>query len=416
MNKKNTKTAYVFDPIKINRRLEYAKRRTLEADISEANKALILEYAEYVQDRKKLSKDRVERWYNTLTPLARMLGKDFEKADKADILRLDKKITESDYSPNTKCDFVRMLKCFYKWVKSPDKTTELKYVPEEVACLVAVRPVIEPLRSDQVITWGDAVSMGKQAQNIRDRACIKTLFESCNRVREHLSLTVGDVIEDDGGLMLNTTITKTGRKIFQKPIDLSEADLREWLEVHPKGDDPDAPLWIRIDGRKPLEAMDYFYLRKLLRVLGKKSGVSDKKKVNPHNFRHGALTYYSGFMSDSQVKYMAGWTQGTRMLDTYLHPDLQNIRDAKNKAMGKNVKQAPQEELTKACPHCGKEQDKSRTSCAFCHKFLDLSRSEEIHRIIREEFDRSLKGFVENNPAVGQQYKEFIKSRAKAPQ
>ncbi len=267
MNKQHKEEKYILDPFDIGRRLEYAERSVLNSAIHKENKQLILEYKDYVLLNKKLTKERAIKWLCTLLPLAKMLNRPFTEATLKDFKELDRKIMESDYSDSTKYDFERMLRKFYKWIKSDDKNTELEEYPPEVKWIKPKKPTREPLSSDEVISWTDVQEMSLYCQNHRDRAFIKSLWESSNRIREHLMLRIGDVKEEEYGLTFDVKTTKAGNKTFQKFLTLSEPDLKEWLQFHPKPD-PAAPLWIRIDGRKPNTGIDYDYARKLLRVLG----------------------------------------------------------------------------------------------------------------------------------------------------
>jgi integrase len=380
----NHVNGYVIDPIKIDRRLEDATKGITNAEkISPENKDIILKYRDYVLYTKKLSKDRVVKWMSTLQVLGQWTDKPFDCMTVEDLKELDKRILSSNYADNSKCDLERMLKCFYKWIKSPDKDSELNEFPPEVKWLRVVRPRTEPLKNEDTISHEDVIAIKNKSIQARDKAFVYTLWDSCDRIREHLMLKVGDV-EDLGkdGLDLNVKITKTGGHIFKKTVMLSEGDLRDWLKVHPRANDPKAPLWIRIDGREPNEGMDYFYARKILQVLSKKAGV--KKATNPHNFRHGGLSYWSDYLTDSQLKYRAGWSQSTKMFATYIHKDLDIMRDAMLQALGRKPKEQtdPFKDKFQICPVCGTQQDKTRSICYDCGAIIDQRKNTILKEVM----------------------------------
>ncbi len=314
---------------------------------------------------------------------------------------------ESDYSDSTKYDFERMLRKFYKWIKSDDKNTELEEYPPEVKWIKPKKPTREPLSSDEVISCTDVQEMSLYCQNHRDRAFIKSLWESSNRIREHLMLRIGDVKEEEYGLTFDVKTTKAGNKTFQKFLTLSEPDLKEWLQFHPKPD-PAAPLWIRIDGRKPNTGIDYDYARKLLRVLGEKAGI--KKRLNPHNFRHGSITFWSDYLTDSQLKYRASWSQATAMLGVYIHKDVNAIRDRILQLRGIESKrsESPFENKIIRCYFCGKDNESSRVICYSCKKFLDISKNRVAQRL-KDSLDKEIIEFTEKNPEFLMQYLNFLR-------
>ena len=381
----NNVNGYVIDPIKIDKRLEDSIKGIKNAErISPENKDLILRYRDYVLYTKKLSKDRAVKWMYTLQVLGQWIEKPFNDLTADDLKELDKRILSSHYADNTKCDLERMLKCFYKWLKSPDKDSELDEFPPEIKWLKVVRPKTEPLKNEDTISHEDIIAIKNKSLQARDKAFVYTLWDSCDRIREHLMLKVGDVedLGEGNGLNLNAKITKTGGHIFKKSIILSEGDLRDWLKVHPRANDPKAPLWIRIDGREPNEGIDYFYARKILRVLSKRAGI--KKATNPHNFRHGGLSFWSDHLTDSQIKYRAGWSASTKMFDTYIHKDLNVMRDAMLQAVGRKPKEEtdPFKDKFQTCPVCGKQQDKTRIICYSCGALMDQRKNAILKEVM----------------------------------
>jgi len=83
MNTKQNRKEQIPDIYGLDKRLEYAERRVLNSKVCKRNKDLILEYRDYIELVSSLSKPRIEKWMNTLLPIAKMLGKPFDKADAA---------------------------------------------------------------------------------------------------------------------------------------------------------------------------------------------------------------------------------------------------------------------------------------------------------------------------------------------
>ncbi|HLB69999.1 MAG TPA: tyrosine-type recombinase/integrase, partial [Candidatus Methanoperedens sp.] len=70
------------------------------------------------------------------------------------------------------------------------------------------------------------------------------------------------------------------------PITWSTGYLNQWLAVHPIRDGPEAPLWTTLN--EPYQAMSYKTIRATIQNIAENAGV--KKRVNPHSFRHKAIT------------------------------------------------------------------------------------------------------------------------------
>lgn len=110
-------------------RLERAELR-LHNPLSQRNIEMILTF-EKVCVRAGLSTTQVEKYVTTLKRIAKMLGKDFDKASKKDIDDFIYKIERSDYSPWTKHDYKVVTKKFYKSLKGtkegyPEEVSEIK--------------------------------------------------------------------------------------------------------------------------------------------------------------------------------------------------------------------------------------------------------------------------------------------------
>lgn len=69
------------------------------------------------------------------------------------------------------------------------------------------------------------------------------------------------------------------------PITWSTGYLNQWLAIHPERENSEAPLWIK---KREGGAMSSQSIRTMLSRL--RENVEIKKPVNPHSFRHLAIT------------------------------------------------------------------------------------------------------------------------------
>jgi len=97
--------------LKLKRKTDSIQKST---DISKNQKRKIFEFQKNCVAQ-GLSPARVLRYLNDLPRLAEYLGKDFEKATKKDFEDVLNKLESTSYAPQTKLDFKKTIKKFYKW-------------------------------------------------------------------------------------------------------------------------------------------------------------------------------------------------------------------------------------------------------------------------------------------------------------
>ncbi|UCG95385.1 MAG: hypothetical protein JSV92_05115, partial [archaeon] len=110
-----------------NRRVELVLDKLKKAKgVSRNNKSLIKEFSDRCS-ADGLTSSRIRKYIYTLTKIAKWLKKDFDKADKPDIVKLIQKIEKEEYTDWTKHDYKLVIKRFYKWLKGNDEV-----YPDEV--------------------------------------------------------------------------------------------------------------------------------------------------------------------------------------------------------------------------------------------------------------------------------------------
>lgn len=79
--------------------------------------------------------------------------------------------------------------------------------------------------------------------------------------------------------------------------------MNQWLSVHPLQGDPEAPLWTTLNAT--YELLSYKTIRVTIQNIGRDAGV--KKQINPHSFRHKAITsWIMEGLNEQEVKHQAG--------------------------------------------------------------------------------------------------------------
>jgi integrase/recombinase XerD len=109
--------------------------------------------------------------------------------------------------------------------------------------------------------------------------------------------------------------------------------LKAWLQVHPEGYNPDAPLWVTLNSKENLlEPLQYAAIRMKIKRLTKTAGIN--KRIHPHLFRHSRATYMANYLTEAQMNAYFGWTQGSNMPGVYVHLSGRDVDDAVLKANG----------------------------------------------------------------------------------
>lgn len=167
------------------------------------------------------------------------------------------------------------------------------------------------------------------------QAILWTLRDSGFRAQELLSLNVGDVSFDGArGAKLALRPEAPGLKTGARTIYVCRCvgALRTWLELHPRGTDPKAPLFTGFYDRTGTKRLQYQRLLEHLYGLGDRSGVnagsSRIKKVSPHDFRHTAATEKAkaGWVEE-EMRLFFGWAPGSIMPSLYIHLSLGDMRE-----------------------------------------------------------------------------------------
>ena len=331
--------------------------------LSSNNKTVILEFSDFCLAT-GLSKVRAAKYIYSLGTIGRILNMDFVAANKNDIMRLMKELNaNSDYADYTKKDFKVALKKFYRWLR---KTEEY---PEEVKFLRTSMKNNTKRLPNEILTVDEVKMLADAADNLRDKAVILGLYESGARVGEFLPLRLKDVEFDQYGCLV-MFFGKTGSRRIR--LIASSPMIAKWLNIHPDRNNPDAYLWCGQSNTNQGEMLSYVAITRLLRKLGKKSGV--KKKLNPHNFRHSRATELSKSLTEAQLCAVFGWELGSDQPATYVHLSQRDTDDALLKIHGLLDEKEENGKQMKVivCPRCKTKNSPDARFCDSCGMALDI--------------------------------------------
>ncbi len=123
--------------------------------------------------------------------------------------------------------------------------------------------------------------------------------------------------------------------------------------------------------------MSYKTIRVTIQNIARDAGI--KKRVNPHSFRHKAITsWILDGLNEQEVKHRAVWSKGSMlMLKIYANFTDDEINNKIFERYGLKTEDNRQVTLEK-CPRCNNVLKPSDRFCSRCNLVLDQSMAEEI--------------------------------------
>lgn len=352
---------------------ESAKRYVLNSDLSQHNKDLILKFDQHMQ-LIGVGKPRIMKYFDKITRLGIWLDKDFEQATKEDIEKVVMQVHQrTDLTMATKIDYNIILKRFYKWLLGHEEEyplcvkwlkTTLKYKDKHVT------------NQADLITESEVQRLISVAIHPRNRAFISLLYETGCRIGEIANLSIGQVLFDQYGCVLNVS-GKTGARRIR--VVNSTSYLVQWLEMHPCKNDRTKPVWVHLGKAGLKKQLEYNSIRKLLQELFKTAGIN--KRCNPHIFRHSGATFMANHMTEAQMKAYFGWVQASDMASTYVHLSGRDTDNAILEMNGLATKEEKQSLIQpKKCVKCGFVNSSTSNFCSRCSGVLDVETAIELQK------------------------------------
>lgn len=178
--------------------------------------------------------------------------------------------------------------------------------------------------SPQDILTAEEVKKLINVANIeQDRAIVSILYESGIRVGELIALKISNVEIKEHEVIFhipNIEGCKTGSRTV--PCLEISGYVQDWLKCHPFPQ-PDSGF---------IQLKEYA-IRNRLRKLAERAQI--KKPVNPHNFRHSAITRSAMLgMTDIDMSYRYWGVAHSDMLDVYIHLSKEMNSDSYKRTMG----------------------------------------------------------------------------------
>lgn len=371
-----------------------SKERLNNSSISKRNKELILAF-DKICSLENLSVPRKLKIIDVLQLfIKRYFNKDLDKAKKEELKDAIIKIDSNEkYSYWTKHSYRAVLKKFYKWLVYGDSYKEQNNYPEIISWLRANNSKDKSkVQASDILTENEITKLIEAAEHPRDKAFISMLYELGSRVGEIGNLNIKDITQDKYGYIVDLT-GKTGHRTPR--IVTSASYLTTWLNVHPRKDDPNAPLWILLGVRDNKTRMNYSSLRALILRLKEKSKI--KKRIHAHLFRHTRVTHLltNKNINESQAKVYFGWVPSSKMLSEYSHIVSQDVNDVILEIHGIKSNKQQTEPKIKQCPRCKAVNPKEYLFCGKCSSVLDVQTAMQLDEK-RQESDEFMSKLIDD--------------------
>jgi integrase/recombinase XerD len=295
-------------------------------------------------------------------PFMQLNGEDIlDYSEQLDCLNFTFKGKPKKYTDGTKFTRLIIVKAFLRSLNS------------EAAEIITIKQRHVRKFPEDLLKREDIEALLNSCYTARDRALIATFYESGTRKGELLGLLLKNIEFDENGVIIRFPDGKTGPRRIR--VVFAASFLREWLEVHPKKNDRESPLFCSL--REPFNLISETGLTYQLRKIAKRAGI--EKRVNPHSFRHARATHLAEHLTEQQLKNYLGWTASSTMAANYVHLSGKDMDDAILKMNGIKIDETHTDGLKVGrCPRCKELNPEVSLYCGKCGQPLKEDSIREI--------------------------------------
>jgi|LSQX01.1.fsa_nt_gb site-specific recombinase XerD len=292
-----------------------------------------------------------------------------------DALKCARKSDGTEYSVNTKADYIRIVKRYVLWL------IENEHVRIDGAKVKKIRvPAYTPkVKSESdILTEEEVKRIIETPRSIRYRALLGILYEGGFRIQEMAYLRWSDVLFFEWGCRIRTDgKTEKERNV---PIIAYREHLAQWRTEHPN---PAPENFVFLNNHnRPLK---YQSIEKVIKGFCKSAGI--EKHVTPHILRHSRVTHVlRAGMQETIAKKTFWGNVNTDMIGVYGHLTSDDARDEFARLAGIEIpekEKAVSELQPVQCPSCHKVMPPGSGFCARCGMTLTAAAAESLNTVIK---------------------------------
>lgn len=282
---------------------------------------------------------------------------------------------DAGLADSTRRNQILYLKLFLRWLV---KKNVIQIDKDDIDGLKLPGKIKKKVSDADILTIDEIKALIDACKTPRDRALIRTLYETGCRINEICTLTWGQVEFNKHAAAIKVR-SKTEKERYI-PLYESAEPLATWKSVYPwKPVKDDSYVFPSKKGTLFSYGGVYFHLQEL----AKQAGIT--KKIRPHLFRHSRITHLlQTGMSESAVKLVMWGDINSKMFDSYAHLTGEDVSREYARMHGivtedwQNAN--PMEPVQ--CPNCHRVHPAGTEFCSKCGISLSEEAKAEVHELV----------------------------------
>jgi len=250
----------------------------------------------------------------------------------------------------------------------------------------------DPVPDKTKMWWWDEhiVPVLDNAKYARNKVAVAVSWDAGPRSGEFRSLSVGDVADHKYGM----EITVDGKQGQRSTTLISSVPyMQRWLEVHPRGDEPEAPLWCDLDtGRDVTYKMKQKMLRKPVERAVENGDLKKPSKMGFTRMRKSSASYLArNNVSQHHLERHHGWVENSDEARRYIVVFAEDTAREVARAHGVDVSEDEIDPIGPVeCPRCQRETPRDKVQCMWCGQALSPKGVEKIEERRERLFESAL--------------------------
>ena len=369
----------------LNPRVQKRLKNLLQEDfVSEENEEAVKEFIYRITSVRddQLSDHRLFKYLSQFGQILPHVDYPLMEAEIKEIRLTLNEVDSEDISPATQRDRRVCLNKFYRtmFADEAERPTRVWRILQSDITSTAHPKQADLKKQYDFILPDEVMAMSEAANNHRDALMPLFFYLTGARLNTIRETTISDLIRGEThyevglGNKKNKGLTPY-REIY--PTRLTHL-IREWLEVHPRSDDPDAHLFCTLQhgynpntGEQEKEKGDQMSRKSMSNVLERLAERAEiEKPTNPHAFRYSMATFFRHFAEDLDIADIAekgGWGSIEQVRDYILTAEgVENKRRKEKQGIDTDIDERLKVLDKRNCGNCGLTNPPTREICGDC--------------------------------------------------
>lgn len=251
----------------------------------------------------------------------------------------------------------------------------------------------------------------KNAKYARNKAAVAVDWDAGPRSGEFRSMRIGDVTDHKYG----KEITVNGKQGQRSIVLVSSVPyLQRWMELHPRSDDPEAPLWSDLDtGRDVSYKMKQKMIRRPVQRAVENGDLKKPSKMGFTRMRKSSASYLARKnVSQHHLERHHGWVENSRQARRYIAVFAEDTAREVARAHGVDVSEDEMDPIGPVeCPRCQRETPRDEVQCMWCGQALSQEGVEQVQDRRERLFDSAIEAEGEMKDRLKNVQKEIEELR-----